>query len=171
MGGGILPIAFYKGKIYFLFGRVYIQDLKKEKDGTSSVMLHKAAGLWSDFGGARDNNETYKETASREGYEELSGILGSKKKIKYLVNNYLYKITSNGYRSYIVIIDYDKTLPKKFRDKFLSIKKNKPHLVCKNGLYEKDMIKWFSYDDIKNNSSIFRIWYYKEIIKEVFNLF
>ena len=166
MGGGILPIAFYKGKIYFLFGREYINALKKDE-----VTPHKAAGLWSDFGGSKDNNETYKETAIREGYEELSGILGSKNKIKYLVNNYLYKITSNGYRSYIVIIDYDKTLPKKFRDKFLSIKKNKPHLVCKNGLYEKDMIKWFSYDDIKNNSSIFRIWYYKEIIKEVFNLF
>ena len=37
MGGGILPVAIYKGKIYFLFSREYING---KPDG----------GLWSDFG-------------------------------------------------------------------------------------------------------------------------
>ena len=42
-----------------------------------------------------------------------------------------------------------KSLPKKFRDDFLDIKKKKPELVAKNGLYEKDMLRWVSYDELK----------------------
>ena len=41
MGGGILPISFKDGKIYFLFSRE--SGGKKYKDG----------GLWSDFGGSK----------------------------------------------------------------------------------------------------------------------
>ena len=47
MGAGVLPIAFNKGRI-FLFSTEYINS----KDG----------GLWSDFGGSKDNNENYTET-------------------------------------------------------------------------------------------------------------
>ena len=57
MGAGILPIAIHNNIIYLLFSREYIHS---KVDG----------GLWSDFGGARENNETYKETAIREGWEE-----------------------------------------------------------------------------------------------------
>ena len=64
MGAGVLPIAIHDGKIYFLFSR----EEKNARDG----------GLWSDFGGRKDNNETYRETAIRECYEEANGILGSK---------------------------------------------------------------------------------------------
>ena len=157
MGGGILPIAFYKGKIYFLFSREYI---KSKDDG----------GLWSDFGGSKENNETFEETAIREGYEESSDILGTKKDIIELVDSNLYEITVNGYRTYIVIINFDKSLPRKFRKKFLSIKKNKPYLIKKNGLYEKDMLKWYSYTAIRNDYNKFRPWY-KSIIKKILKLF
>ena len=69
-----------------------------------------------------------------------------------------------GYKTYVVLINFDKTLPNKFRKNFLNIKKNKPHLIEKNGLYEKDMIKWMSYNDIKKNKNkIFRPWYRKFI--------
>ena len=67
MGAGVLPIAFYKGRIFFLFSREYI-------NGTTDP------GLWSDFGGSEENNESNKETALRECYEEANNILGSKKK-------------------------------------------------------------------------------------------
>ena len=66
MGGGILPVAFYKGKIYFLFSREYSKSKNKK-------------GLWSDFGGSREKGETYEETAIREGHEESNYILGSKR--------------------------------------------------------------------------------------------
>ena len=157
MGGGVLPVAFYKGKLYFLFSREYINS---KDDG----------GLWSDFGGAKDNNETYFETALREGHEESDKIIGSKENIKDLMKNSLQEITVNGYRTYIVLIKYDRNLPKKFRSKFLNIKKNKPHLLCKKGLYEKDMLKWYSYQDIKKNFDTFRP-FYKNIVRVILKLF
>ena len=157
MGGGVLPVAIHKGKLYFLFSREYINS---KDDG----------GLWSDFGGSKDNDETYFETALREGYEESDKIIGSKNNIKKLMKNSLQQITINGYRTYVVLINYDKDLPKKFRNKFLYIKENKPHLLCKKGLYEKDMIKWYSYQDIKKNFNKFRP-FYKNIVRTILKLF
>ena len=157
MGGGILPIAFYKGKIYFLFSREYSKSKTK-------------GGLWSDFGGSRESNETYRQTAIREGFEESNHIIGSKKELIKLVDNSIYEITINKYRTYIVLIDYDKELPNKFRKQFLSIKNSKPHLIAKNGLYEKDMLKWYSYQDIKNDFNKFRP-FYKNIVKKILHLF
>jgi hypothetical protein len=72
-------------------------------------------------------------------------------------------ITLDGYKTYISVIGYDSSLPKKFRDDFLDIKKNKPELVAKNGLYEKDMLKWISFGDLKKNIKIFRPFYRKFI--------
>jgi len=159
MGAGVLPMAFHKGNIYFLFSREWVNS---KEDG----------GLWSDFGGSKDNNENFKETAIRECNEESNKILGSKKRIEYLVNKSIKTITINGYRTYIVLIDFDINLPKKFRNQFLKVKKNNPDLINKNnGLYEKDMIKWMSYNDIKNNKNImFRKWY-KKFIKELLKIF
>lgn len=157
MGGGILPVAIHKGNLYFLFSREYINS---KDDG----------GLWSDFGGSKEKNETFFQTALREGYEESDKIIGSKNTIKNLMKNSLQEITINGYRTYVVLIDYNKGLPKKFRNKFLYIKENKPHLLYKKGLYEKDMIKWYSYKDIKKNFSEFRP-FYKNIVRTILQMF
>jgi len=159
MGGGILPVSIYKGKIYFLFSREYINS---KDDG----------GLWSDFGGSKYKNETYSQTAIREGWEESDGILGNKKNIEKLIKNKTLKhITIGGYRTYIILIDYDRTLPRTFRNNFLKIKNEKPHLIAKQGMYEKDMLKWVSYNDIKNKKFYnFRRWY-KSIVKEIIKLF
>ena len=157
MGGGILPVAIHKGNLYFLFSREYINS---KDDG----------GLWSDFGGSKEKNETFFQTALREGYEESDKIIGSKNTIKNLMKNSLQEITINDYRTYVVLIDYNKSLPKKFRNKFLYIKENKPHLLCKKGLYEKDMIKWYSYNDIKKNFNGFRP-FYKNIVRTILQMF
>lgn len=159
MGAGILPIAFYKGKIYFLFSR---EELNADDE----------PGLWSDFGGGRDNNESFFETAVREGHEESAGFLGSKKTIENLIKNKtLFTVTKNKHRTYIVLIKYDKTLPKRFRNKFLKIKETKPHLIENhNGLYEKDMLKWMSYDEVRK-FKYFRKWYRKEFIPSILEKF
>ncbi len=73
MGGGILPVAFHKGKIYFLFSREYSKSKTKR-------------GLWSDFGGSKEKGETLLETAIREGFEEnkkvcIAGRLVTKRKM------------------------------------------------------------------------------------------
>tara|TARA_B100000795_G_C22544753_1_gene340194 strand:- start:49 stop:522 length:474 start_codon:yes stop_codon:yes gene_type:complete len=150
MGAGVLPIAIYDGKIYFLFSR---EAINSKKDG----------GLWSDFGGGKEKLENYKQTAIRECYEEANGILGTKKKISKLVKHAIDSITLDGYKTHIVVIRYDKSLVKKFRNAFLDIKKNKPELVAKNGLYEKDMLRWVSFGDLKKNMKIFRPFYRKFI--------
>ena len=154
MGGGIIPISFYKGKIYFLFGREYI------KAKNSKGIIWKQAGMWSDFGGSKEKNETYEETAVRECFEETGGYLGSKNHLQKLINTKLIKpIGGKGYKTFLVVVKYDTKLPKIFREKFLSIEKKHPELICKNGLYEKDMMKWFSYEDIKKDYNKFRPWF------------
>tara|TARA_B100000963_G_scaffold102977_1_gene89135 strand:+ start:2481 stop:2957 length:477 start_codon:yes stop_codon:yes gene_type:complete len=154
MGGGILPVAIYKGKLYFLFSREWI----KSKEG----------GKWSDFGGSKEGNESYKETAIREGCEESCGFLGSKKNIENLIdNNTIAEITLNGYRTYLVLIKYDSRLPKRFRDKFNRTYKSKPWLVEeRNGLFEKDMLRWYTYEELSKKYKSFRTWY-KSIVKDI----
>jgi 8-oxo-dGTP pyrophosphatase MutT (NUDIX family) len=156
MGGGILPIAFKNGKIYFLFGR-------------ETIDIWKDSGLWSDFGGGKEKNETYKETAIREGWEETDGVLGNLKTIEYLIeNNTIDTITYRGYKTFIVYINYDARLPQIFRKNFKKIQKENPELIAKKGMYEKDMIKWFEYDEIQKKKNLFRPWY-KGVLKELLN--
>ena len=50
------------GKLYFLFGK---ENKYADTPG------------FSDFGGGTDNNESFLETAVREGGEELTGFLGN----------------------------------------------------------------------------------------------
>lgn len=145
MGAGILPIAIYKNKIYFLFSREYIKSKKN-------------AGLWSDFGGSKYKKENFEDTAIREGWEESSGFLGTKEDIKILIQNKTFtKINiNNEYLCFIVFINYDKDLPKTFKSNFLEIKKKNPDLINSNGLYEKDMIKWIEYNNLSKYYQTFR---------------
>lgn len=159
MGAGILPYAEYNNKIYFLFSRELI---------TGNV----DPGLWSDFGGKSEKNESYFDTAVREGFEESSGFLGDQDTIKKLIEKKtLFEINVNKYRTYIIKIKYDKTLPKNFRDNFLKIKKTHPELVeTKNGLYEKDQLKWIEITKLKDKISLFRPWY-RNIVRELLTRF
>ena len=154
MGAGILPISFKDGKIYFLFSRE--AGDKKFRD----------TGKWSDFGGSKEKNETYEQTAIREGWEESNGILGNKKAISNLLhNNLLDTITDRGYKVHIVYINYNDVSPRQFRRDFLKMYNEHPEKIRKKGLYEKDMIKWFSYDELKKKIQDFRPWYRKFIYK------
>ena len=153
MGAGVLPVTVYRNKIYFLFSREYIGS---KDDG----------GLWSDFGGSKEKNETFYDTAIREGYEESSGFLGNKSDIKKLIKSSFVKTVTlpKMYRTYIVYIPYDKTLPKRFRDDFLNVKNKNPNKIGKKGFYEKDMLKWVSFDKLKEFNKQVRPWY-RKIIK------
>ena len=148
MGAGILPVTVYRNKIYFLFSREYIGS---KDDG----------GLWSDFGGSKEKNETFYDTAIREGYEESSGFLGNKSDIKKLIKSSFVKTVTlpKMYRTYIVYIPYDKSLPKRFRDDFLNVKNKNPEKIAKKGLYEKDMLKWVRFDKLKEFNKEVRPWY------------
>lgn len=158
MGGGILPIAVHKNKIYFLFSREYI------------YASHNA-GLWSDFGGSKHKGETNMQTALREGLEESNGLLGTKNDIKKLIKNELVEVINvrDEYQCYLIKINYDKSLEKKFRDDFLKVKKENSNMINKNGLYEKDMVKWIELSKLNDFYSNFKK-NYKSVVKQIMHL-
>ena len=157
MGGGILPVSYYKGNLYFLFAR---------------ESQHKHKGLWSDFGGSKEKNETHYQTAVREGYEESNGIFGDIKHIRLLIKNFcITKIGDRGWSTYLVQVKYNKKIIKAFRDDFKKTLKNNPQIIkSHDGLYEKDKLRWIKLQDLKKNIHIFRPWY-KKFVYKIINYF
>lgn len=154
MGAGILPISFHNDNLYLLFSREYI-----DRDGRPD---------WRDFGGTPENNETDIQTAVREGWEESSGFLGTKKDIAKLIkNNLVSKVSNKGYTVYIVLIEYDDKLPGKFRKHFLEMLHKDKSKICKKGFYEKSELKWIKVSELKKNMHLFTKWY-KHIVKKIY---
>lgn len=151
MGASILPITLINNKIFFLFG--------KERD------IDENPG-WSDFGGGTEKGETFLDTAIREGSEELTGFLGSPKKIKEMVLKYgTYNIDFNSeghttYRVHIFPLKYDNMLTFYYNNnqKFLQQKLD-PSIIINTKIFEKTEIKWFSFSDMKANRKEFRSFY------------
>lgn len=140
MGASILPVTIYKGKLYFLFGKERAID---ENPG------------WSDFGGGTDNNESYIQTAIREGGEELTGFLGSDTDIKKLLTKYGtfdidYKSDGYGiYRVHIFPMEYDPKLPFYYNNnqRFLQKRLN-PKIIKDSKIFEKQEIRWICINEI-----------------------
>ena len=155
MGAGILPVAYHKGNWYFLFAR-------------ESKYYKKHQGLWSDFGGSKEKNETRYQTAVREGFEESNGILGDEKNIRNLIKNYcVTTVGDKGWTTYIIKVKYNKKIIKLFQDNFKKVLKETPEIVkAKNGLYEKDKLRWIKLQDLKKNMGIFRPWF-KKFVKQI----
>ena len=152
MGAGILPVAEYKGNIYYLFG----QEVYDKK--------------WSDFGGgAHGHNESHFDNAIREGYEETDGFFGTKTELKKQVNdNYIIRLdTEKGYHAYLFKISFDVLLPKYFNNHHKFIKNNFPEKIDKKGFFEKNQMKWFTVNELKNKYK-FRS-FYIEIIDLILN--
>ncbi len=133
MGAGILPVSFNGVCMVFLLG--------KEQNNQ-----------WSDFGGSPSNlNEQPINTAIREGYEELSGLLGTEKELRQKVKkNLILSYNSNRYTTFMFNIDYDENLPLYFNRNYNFVRNTTPNIIKhkNNGLYEKKEIKWFTIDEI-----------------------
>ena len=155
MGASILPVTVHNGKIMLLFG--------KERNIDSNPG-------WSDFGGGTDNGETFMETATREGSEELTGFIGSPSDIRRLLNkhgtfNVDYQTKGySTYRCHIFPMEYDELLPYYYNNnqQFLQQKLD-PNIIKDSKIFEKTQIKWFSFDEIKKHCSKFRS-FYKNVI-------
>jgi len=152
MGSLILPITICNGKILFLFGKERNID---ENPG------------WSDFGGGTDNNESFIETASREGAEEITGFLGEKDDIKKLLKNGTFNLDYTDpsgkygtYRCHICPIKYDKYLTMYYNNNQRFLQKHLSKKIIRDmKIFEKTEIKWFSFEDIQKNKSKFRNFY------------
>ena len=152
LGAGIIPISKFNNRLYFLLGR----DIAYNK--------------WSDFGGRSEKNEIPIETASREGYEETNGFLGSKEMIKKNIlksNLPILKTINNRHSCYLVNIKYSDELPTFMTNNYYFIKDNLPDVIDNNhnGLYEKDIIDWFSIEQLRKFTK-FRP-YFNQIVKEL----
>ena len=149
MGAGVLPVSFYEGQLYFLFGEEFDE--------------HK----WIDFGGGEKKGESTLQNAIREGCEELNGFFGSENEFKHLIkNNLIIKLSLETYTTFIVEVPYDPNLPFYFNNHHKFIKSHLPHLVGKNGLFEKRQIKWFTLTDMNQQRSRFRH-YYKAMLDQI----
>ena len=147
VGAGLLPAAVHKGTIYLLFGR------ENELNDTPG---------WADFGGGSKPNETPLDVATREGSEELNGLLGSQTTLKKVAVRH--KIAELKYQEYTTIVfktNYDEKIEEyyennyRFFEKYLPGAKKNPH----NGLLEKAEIKWFTFAELKKNRGKFRSFY------------
>lgn len=151
MGGSILPVTIIKGKVHLLFG--------KERD------IDENPG-WSDFGGGTDKGESFIQTASREGMEEMTGFLGNETDVKRRLNKYGtfnvdYK--SDGYstyRAHLFPMEYDPSLPFYYNNnQRLLQKKLDPNVIRDTKIFEKTEIKWFPLDTLKSQRIKFRNFY------------
>lgn len=147
VGAGLLPAARHKGVIYLLFGR------ENELNDTPG---------WADFGGGTKPNETILEAASREGSEELNGLLGSSSVLKKAaVQRKIAELKFHEYTTIVFKTEYDEKIEDyysnnyQFFEKYLPGAKKNPH----NGLLEKAEIKWFSFTELRKNRSKFRPFY------------
>jgi len=154
MGGGILPTTIYKNKLYFLFGK---ENKYADTPG------------FSDFGGGTENNESYLQTAIREGGEELTGFLGSDDELsKMLKKRGTYNINNDGdYRMHIFFMKYDEALPHYYNNnqRFLQ-RRLDPEIIKKTKIFEKAEIRWFCIDELLPRKKEFRS-YFQKIVEKI----
>jgi len=155
MGAGILPTTIHNNKLYFLFGK---ENQYADTPG------------YSDFGGGTDNNETYLQTAIREGGEELTGFLGSDDELRKMLKNGTYNINNNSnhgnYRMHLFFLNYDEELPHYYNNnqKFIQQKLD-PKIIKKVKIFEKSEIRWFCIDELQERKKEFRSYFQKIIDK------
>lgn len=147
-GGGIIPVRIVNGELFFLFGR------ERFDDG------------WSDFGGAHEEGEETIDTAIREGYEELSGLLGNMEEMATEVRQNLVDTIDN--KTYVIYVyapcakrhpSLDE-LPVFFQRNYDFVNQTTPKLITDhNGLYEKTTVRWFSAEEAATERESFRRFY------------
>jgi hypothetical protein len=161
MGAGILPTTIHNRKLYFLFG----------KEGK----YEDSAPGFSDFGGGTDNDESFLETAVREGGEELTGFLGNDNDIHKMLSkcgtyNIDYKTDGHKtYRMHIFPFEYNEMLPHYYNNnqRFLQ-KRLDPKVLKTSKIFEKAEIKWVCINDLKKMRPKFRS-YFQNIIDMILN--
>jgi 8-oxo-dGTP pyrophosphatase MutT (NUDIX family) len=163
MGAGILPITICDGKLYLLFGKE-----NKYEDSSSG---------WSDFGGGTDNNETFLQTACREGSEELTGFLGSASDIKKMLkpnNTYTIDYTDKSekystYRTHLFIFPFKhhEMLVHYYNNNQRFLQKHLDSKIIKSTkIFEKAEIRWICIDDLTKMRKRFRS-FFQNIIDNI----
>jgi 8-oxo-dGTP pyrophosphatase MutT (NUDIX family) len=148
-GAGLLPIATHKGKIYFLFGR---ENKYNDTPG------------WSDFGGGMEKGESVMDTNLREIEEETAGFLHREEIMDAMDENGILVFTmkpgGRNYTTTIVKIPFDKNLPIYFNKNRKIVEKYVDSKIIKNNvIFEKDRLKWFTFEEMLDRIHEFRSFY------------
>lgn len=148
---GVLPYSFgpTTGQLYFLLGQ---EQFKQDWEGSDR---------WADFGGGREGNETPKEAAAREFYQESMGFWGSQESIFQRLDDEKRVELNSGFM-YLIEIPY---FPNEDQANTTSLAAAYARVVqyfgvcareqqpprgfqeiptCPNGWYEKTHIRWFT---------------------------
>ncbi len=136
-GCGGLVVSEYEGKTYLLMGKDY-------------------RGALCDFGGKRDRGESCLQCASREFYEETSGTLLSQKDVRSLFSKCNETIFFNTYLCYVIRIEYDGTIPKRYRDYRQYV--HEKRIKYPQGHFELNDMIWVEINDL------YRIHFTKKLI-------
>jgi len=152
MGSGILPTTWHKGELYFLFGK---ENKYADTPG------------WSDFGGGRDNKETYMQTAIREAGEELTGFLGSDKDVARFLKKGVFLLDRNEYRMHLFYYPYNPYLVEYYNNnqRFLQMHLD-ANVIHDTKIFEKAEIRWVSFSQLKRMLPQFRF-YFQEIVRDL----
>lgn len=158
-GAGLLPVSVFKGKLYFLFGR---ENKYNDTPG------------WSDFGGGVEKGETIEDTNLREIEEETCGFIHRDEIIDSINKHGFLSFTmSPGGRDYfttLVKIPYDKNMPILFNKSREIINKYvDPKIIRKSVIFEKDRLRWFTLEEMKEEIHVFRPFYKTMIQKLLLN--
>ena len=154
MGAGILPATILKGSIFFLLGR------------------EKSNNYWCDFGGSTINGESIFDTAIREGYEELDGLLGNQNQLSKLVTNNLVSLCyAKRYTTFLFYVKPEVLFntPYFFNNHRLFLEKELILNYNKEGFFEKKEIKLFSKKDLLVNYQDIRP-FYKNIVPQLLEI-
>ena len=154
VGSSVLPVAFHKNQLYFLFGK---ENPYADTPG------------WSDFGGGVEKGETPLDTAMREAAEELTGFLGDTPTIKRHIQTHggLYKMNMDDkYHVHIFAPEYDAKLPKYYNDSHQFLWKKMDEKAKSSVIFEKIEIAWMTIADMKKNRAKFRP-FYKEYLDRI----
>ena len=79
--------------------------------------------------------------------------------LSYLVLKLNLENDKSSYTTFLVQIAYDPNLPFYFNNHHKFIKTHLPHLVGKNGLFEKRQIQWMTFNDMQQKRLHFRHYY------------
>lgn len=157
MGSGILPASIHQGQVCFLFG--------KENEFADTPG-------WSDFGGGTDQNETYLQTAIREGGEELTGFLGTDAELSRMLKKGTYKMDLHTrrddiYRMHIFHYPYDERLPQYYNNNQRFLQNNLNARVRRDTkIFEKGEIRWISINELAKMKPQFRS-YFQAMIEQI----
>ncbi|AYV84158.1 MAG: peptide-methionine (R)-S-oxide reductase [Hyperionvirus sp.] len=175
---GILPYAFHGGVLRFLLGR---EATKKNWPPSNK---------WCDFGGKPEYicvneskvRESHLQTATRECWQELMGILGCVSSLESQVEKKGSKVDIKETNSvtYLLPIDYDPQLPIYFNriyNYLIRCTRVHPELegviyipTCPEGYIEKTEMKWITYDEIISqieSTEVYRLSFLKTFKKMI----